>query len=167
VAGPAHGRVAAGITGWGQLLISGTLHAHLQDIVEDLLSGTDADRTTRRVDLPEHDMNVDFTAAEAIAPSVGSIRRDGSLDQRHLNTVEWLEQLAPLIQPHFWAGPAPPEALIRVYGVRAQMLSPIERGAKLAGWISVHSLHEREWSDTDRGTLAAAARHVHDVLDPP
>lgn len=157
--------ITIGISGWGQLLASGTLRAQCQDTLENLLHDASADRTTLRIDLPDHDMDVDFTAAEAIAPGVRSIRRDGSLDQRRLSTVEWLEQhRRPLIQPHFQADPTPPEALIQVYGVKAQMLSPIERHGKLAGWISVHSLHEREWSDSDRDALATATRHVNDAL---
>jgi maleate isomerase len=154
------------ITGWGQLLATGTLRIRFQDALEDLLSGTTADRTTLRIDLPGQDMHVDLTAAEATAPGVRSIRRDGSLDQRRLNTVQWLEQhRRPLVQPHFHADPTPPKALIEVYGVNAQMLAPIERSGRLVGWLSVHSLREREWSQTDQNVLTEATRRVHDALD--
>jgi maleate isomerase len=154
------------ITGWGQLLATGTLRMRFQDALEDVLAGTSADRTTLRIDLPEQDMHVDLTAAEAVAPGVRSIRRDGSLDQRRLNTVQWLEQhRRPLVQPHFRADPTPPNALIAVYGVNAQMLAPIERGGGLVGWLSVHSLREREWSEADQNALAEATRRVHDALD--
>ena len=111
-------------------------------------------------------MQVALTAAEALAPGVRSIRRDGSLDQRRLNTVQWLERhRRPLVQPHFHADPTPPNALIEVYGVNAQMLAPIERGGELVGWLSVHSLREREWSEADQNALAEATRRVHDALD--
>lgn len=154
------------ITGWGQLLATGTLRMRFQDALEDLLSGTGVDRTTLRIDLPEQDMHVDLTAAEAVAPGVRSIRRDGSLDQRQLNTVQWLEQhRRPLVQPHFHADPTPPNALIEVYGVNAQMLAPVERSGELVGWLSVHSLREREWSEADQSALAEATRRVHDALD--
>jgi hypothetical protein len=96
----------------GLLLASGTLRAQLQQALEDLLASTGADRTTLRMDLPAVGLHVDFTAAEAVAPGVRSIRRDGSLDQRALNTVLWLEQhRKPLVQPHFREAPQPPEAL--------------------------------------------------------
>jgi maleate isomerase len=119
-----------------------------------------------RIDLPEHGMDVDLTAGEAVAPGVRSIRRDGSLDQRRLNTVQWLERhRRPLVQPHFRADPTPPDALITVYGVNAQMLAPIERGGELVGWLSVHSLNEREWGEPDQNALTEAARRVHEALD--
>jgi maleate isomerase len=154
------------IPGWGQLLTAGTLRARLQQAVEDLLTTTGADRTTLRLDLPALELHVDLTVAEAVAPGVRSIRRDGSLDQRDLNTVVWLEKhRKPLVQPHFGAAPQPPEALKEVYGVRAQTLGPIVRGDEMPGWISIHSLREREWSAGDLAALAEATRQVHDALD--
>jgi maleate isomerase len=154
------------ITGWGQLLATGTLRMRFQHALEDLLSATGADRTTLRIDLPEHGMDVDLTAGEAVAPGVRSIRRDGSLDQRRLNTVQWLERhRRPLVQPHFRADPTPPDALITVYGVNAQMLAPIERGGELVGWLSVHSLSEREWGEADQNALTEATRRVHEALE--
>jgi maleate isomerase len=61
--------------------------------------------------------------------------------------------------------PQPPEALKEVYGVRAQTLGPIVRGAEMAGWISIHSLREREWGPQDLAALAEATERVHDALD--
>ncbi|WP_067679562.1 GAF domain-containing protein [Nocardia miyunensis] len=154
------------ITGWGQLLATGTLRMRFQDLLEDLLSGTGADRTTLRIDLSKLGLHVDLTAGEAVAPGVRSIRRDSSLDQRQLNTVQWLERhRRPLVQPHFRADPTPPDALITVYGVNAQMLAPIERGGELVAWLSVHSLSEREWGEADENVLAEAMRRVHEALD--
>jgi len=151
---------------WGQLLASGALRARLQPALEDLLAATEADRTTLRMDLPALGLRVDLTAAEAVAPGVRSIRRDGSLDQRALNTVVWLQQhRKPLVQPHFREEPQPPEALKDVYNVRAQTLGPIIRAGEMAGWISIHSLREREWSPPDLAALAQATQRVHDALD--
>jgi maleate isomerase len=154
------------IPGWGQLLTAGTLRARLQQAMEDLLTATGADRTTLRLDLPAVDLHVDLTAAEAVAPGVRSIRRDGSLDQRALNTVVWLEHhRKPLVQPHFGVAPQPPDALKEVYGVRAQALGPVVRGDEMPGWISMHSLREREWGTEDLAALTEATRRVHDALD--
>ncbi|WP_353945857.1 GAF domain-containing protein [Streptomyces sp. HUAS MG91] len=144
--------------GHGTLLRDGSLRARVQSVLTDLLGATGADRTTFRVDLPEHGLHVDLTAGEALRDGVRSIRRDASLDQRRLNTVEWLEaERRPLVQPHFRAAPHPPRALVDVYGVRAQMLSPVQCDGALTGWISVHSLRERDWGAADREALAAAA----------
>lgn len=160
------GGAPSAIPGWGELMATGTMRLRIQDALEDLLSATGADRTTLRIDLPDHDLNVDLTVGEAVAPGVRSIRRDGSLDQRRLNTVEWLERnRRPLVQPHFRTDPTPPEALVSVYGVNAQMLAPVERGAEMAGWLSVHSLRERPWNDADQDALTAATRRVHAALD--
>jgi maleate isomerase len=49
--------------------------------------------------------------------------------------------------------------------VRAQTLGPIVRGDELAGWISIHSLREREWSARDIAALAETTQRVHDALD--
>ncbi|MCQ4210855.1 aspartate racemase/maleate isomerase family protein [Streptomyces longispororuber] len=147
--------------GYGQLLRDGSLRARIQQVLTELLRATGADRTTFRVDLPAHGLAVDLTAGEALRPGVRSIRRDASLDQRRLNTVEWLEaQRRPLVQPHFRDAPHPPQALIDVYGVRAQMLSPVQSGGALTGWISVHSTRERAWTPTDTDALATATAEL-------
>lgn len=156
---------APALTGRGDLLRSGSLRARIEDTLSGLLAGTGADRTTFRADLPGHGLHVDITAGEALRPGVRPIRRDASLDQRRLNTVEWLEdKRVPLIQPHFAADPRPPRALVDVYGVRAQMLAPVETGGAMTGWISVHSLRERAWSDTDTAALDAAVTRIRAAL---
>ncbi|NBE50675.1 maleate cis-trans isomerase family protein [Streptomyces boluensis] len=143
--------------GYGTLLRDGSLRAHVQSVLTDVLAATGADRTTFRVDLPAHGLHVDLTAGEALGEGVRSIRRDASLDQRRLNTVEWLEaERRTLVQPHFRADPHPPQALVDVYGVNAQMLSPVETRGELTGWISVHSMRERDWTEADQRALAVA-----------
>jgi maleate isomerase len=98
-------------------------------------------RSVRPNPLPTVNLRVDLTTAEAVARSVQSIRRDGSLDHDALNTIVWLEQhQKALLQPHFGEAPQPREALNEVYGVRAQTLGPIVCGDEMAGWISIHSL---------------------------
>ncbi|MFJ6562057.1 GAF domain-containing protein [Streptomyces sp. NPDC091412] len=157
---------APALPGHGDLLRTGSLRARFQEVLADLLAATGADRTTFRVDLPEHGLHVDLTAGEEHREGVRSIRRDASLDQRRLNTVEWLERnRTPLVQPHFEAIPHPPQALIDVYGVHAQMLGPVERDGALAGWLSVHSMEERGWSDADTAALSAATARIHSALD--
>jgi maleate isomerase len=156
----------AGVAGWGSLLASGSLRAELQRVCEVVLARTGADRTTLRIDLPAHALQVDLTAAEALRPGVRSIRRDASLPQRRLNTVTWLEQhRRVLVQPDFHGEPSPPQALIDVYGVQAQVLAPIVRDGAMAGWLSVHSMAERPWSGADLAAVGDAVAALHDVLD--
>lgn len=163
--------VRAPVTGFGTLLRDGTVRAEMQEVCERLLVATEADRTTLRVDVPAHDLRVDLTAAEALRPGVRPIRREGSLDQRRLNTVEWLEANRDnLVQAHFRGDPRPPEALIDGYGVRAQMLGPIECWVDgrtgMTGWLSVHSLAERAWRDRDTAALDAARVRVEEIVTP-
>ncbi|MEV0598733.1 GAF domain-containing protein [Streptomyces sp. NPDC050315] len=154
------------LPGHGDLLRSGSLRARFQEALTELLAATGADRTTFRVDLPAHGLHVDLTAGEALGEGIRSIRRDASLDQRRLNTVQWLERhRAPLVQPHFRADPHPPQALIDVYGVNAQLLAPVERDGAMAGWISVHSMAERDWTDGDTAAVADAVARIQTALD--
>ncbi|MFH8625176.1 hypothetical protein ACH4A8_25415 [Streptomyces vietnamensis] len=154
------------LEGHGDLLRSGGLRAGFQRALGDLREAIGADRTTLRLDLPAYGLHVDLTAGEALGPGVRSIRRDAGLDQRRLNTVEWLERhRVPLVQPHFRDDPKPPQALIDVYGVRAQLLSPVVRGADMTGWISAHSLTGRKWGAADQAVMAAAVDRVHHLLD--
>ncbi|MFM9370659.1 GAF domain-containing protein [Streptomyces sp. Da 82-17] len=154
------------LPGHGDLLRSGSLRARIQSALAELRTATAADRTTFRVDLPGHGLGVDLTAGESCGDGIRSIRRDASLDQRRLNTVEWLEQhRRPLVQPHFRDDPHPPQALIDVYGVHAQLLAPVERDGAMAGWISVHSMTERDWSERDSAAVADAVARIHAALD--
>lgn len=156
---------AAGCSGVGTLLRDGAVRARLQDLCEQLLEATGADRTTVRVDVPAHGLHVDLTAGEALRPGVRPIRREGSLDQRRLNTVEWLEaERRNLVQPHFGPDPMPPQALIEVYGVNAQLLGPVEVGGDMTGWFSAHSLTEREWSDKDTAAMDEARAAAQALL---
>ncbi|MBY8860252.1 aspartate/glutamate racemase family protein [Nocardia sp. CA2R105] len=156
----------ARVSGWGDLPWAGNVRNEFQRTVEALLDATGADRTTLRIDLPKLGLQVDLTAAEALRDGVRSIRRDASLDQRRLNTVEWLEKHRELlVQDHFRDDPQPPIALREVYGVRAQMLGPVVRDEAMAGWLSVHSLCEREWGEADRKSLNVAVDAIAQVLD--
>lgn len=154
------------IPGMGDLGLNGTLRAAMQAITERLRIDTGADRTTLRIDLPDAGCTVATCAAESIGPSADSIRRDGSLPQRDLETVRWIdEHRTLLVQPDFSVGPRPPQALLEVYGVRAQMLGPVVVSGAMPAWLSVHSLVERPWSESDRDALAAATRRIQDLLE--
>ena len=139
-------------------------------ILETLLETTAASRVTLRIDLPEHDFGVNVPAAEARVPGVKSLMSESSLDQRAAATIEWLErERRILVQSDVLSdGPRPPQALIDIYGTRAQMLGPLFDGAHLAGWISVHqSGQAREWRASDVEALENALEAVREVLGEP
>jgi len=155
-----------GTPGFGTLLRDGFVRSRMQRLCEELLEATGADRTTVRLDVPEHGLHVDLTAAEGLRPGVRAIRREGSLDQRRLNTVEWLEaERCNLVQPRFGPPPMPPQALIDVYGVNAQLLGPVEHDGAMTGWFSAHSLTERDWSDKDLAAMDEARAAAEAVID--
>lgn len=138
-------------------------------ILDDLLTATAASRATLRIDIPAFSFHVDDPAGEARAPGVRPLSGETALDQRALDTVRWMEEHRDyLIQEKCrGANPAPPDALIDIYGVQAQMLGPILRNDELLGWISVHENRTtRAWSSEDIAALKEAVSEVNAVLDP-
>jgi maleate isomerase len=152
---------------WGSLAASGSLRLRFQRVLDELLTRTQAGRTTIRVDLPSHGLQVDRVAGESHRQGVRSIRNDGSLDQWAMPTVKWLElHREKLVQNDFATDPPPVSAaLVDVYGVRAQMLGPLFMGDRMVGWISIHEVAgPRTWSPADRQALDEAIRAALDVL---
>jgi maleate isomerase len=140
------------------------LRARLDAILADLLLETKASRTTLRLDDRERDFHVDDVAAEALAAGEGSLRGQTSIDQRAAATIQWLDRHRRLLVQDdlATARTRPPEALIWLYGVKAQMLAPIVRNGRLDGWVSVHEARAaRRWTRRDR---AAATRAVARIL---
>jgi maleate isomerase len=152
--------------GFGALLAHGATRAALQCLCDRLLAETGADRVTARLDAADIGLHVDLPAAEALRPGVKSIRWDPSLDQRALETVCWLdEHRRLLVQPHFDVPPYPPQALRDVYGVAAQILAPAPGAGPLRGWLSVHSIAERDWTPADQAAARSAAASVSALFD--
>jgi maleate isomerase len=138
-----------------------------QRAVEALLLATGASRTTLRLDWPEWGLHVDDVAAEAVAAGVESLKGQTSIDQRQAATIRWLErERRPLIQESCSSADQPPPVeLIRIYGVRAQMLGPVVRSDSLVGWVSVHEIRsERRWSADDAAALDEAVSAIERAL---
>jgi maleate isomerase len=135
--------------------------------VDDVLHATGASRATLRLDWPEWGLHVDDVAAESLAPGIESLKGKTSIDQRRAATVRWLErERRPLIQEDcLSADEPPPPELLRIYGVRAQMLGPVVWCRRLAGWVSVHEIRsERQWSRGDAAALDQAVSAVERAL---
>jgi GAF domain-containing protein len=135
-----------------------------REIVEELLLETGASRTTLRLDSPEAFFPV---VAEALAPGIGSIAGDSSIDLEASPTFEFLaREQRLLIQPDLLAAdPAPPPELIELYGAKAQMLAPIVRAERLIGIVSVHyAPGPREWTAEDVAALEQAVERVLNEL---
>lgn len=154
--------------GWGRLLRDNPVLAELERAMAALREGTGGSRTTLRIDIPEHNCEVDTVCAEAVAPGIAELKLNSSLNQRSLATVQWLEaNRKPLIQDDCAnAAVKPPTALMELYGVKAQMLIGLEsEDGRVIGWISVHYVPgTRKWSDADVAALQRAADRVRTVL---
>jgi maleate isomerase len=145
-----------------------TLRSALDAILAQLLASTNASRTTLRLDDAQHGFHIDDVAAEALAPGQNSLRGVTSINQRAAATAQWVEKNRRLlVQDDLSQGePRPPEALVRLYGVRAQMLAPIERDGRLDGWISVHEAGStRHWSAQEQEAVLHAAKQVLGALE--
>jgi maleate isomerase len=139
----------------------------LDELLERLRDRVGASRTTIRIDIPAWGVDVNDVIAEAHADGMRSLRGERSLDQRALPTVRFLEERrVPLVQPEFRTTEhPPPQALIDVYGVQAQMLAPLVHGGDLVGWVSVHEVgREREWEADEVAVLETAAGEALAVL---
>jgi maleate isomerase len=144
-------------------LTTAALRQELDAILAELLALTQASRTTLRLDDGKYGFHIDDVAAEAVGPGQNSLRGVTSINQRAAATAQWVEKTRRLlVQDDLASGePRPPEALVRLYGVRAQMLAPIEREGRLDGWISVHEARStRHWSAQDQEAALHAAEQV-------
>ena len=124
--------------------------------LERLRSALAVDRVTLRLDVAGMDFPV---IGEALADGIRSIRDESTVDQRGAATAQWvLRNERTLVQGDVLdADQPPPQPLIELYGVRAQMLSPVAARASVVGWVSVHSSLPRAWSARDIDLVEATA----------
>ncbi|MBD0859671.1 Asp/Glu racemase [Gordonia sp. zg691] len=156
----------ASIQGWGAFLAQASFRHRARAVVTELRNSTGCDRTTLRVDDDRLGLHVDLCAAESCAEGVRSIQHDPTLDQRALETVRWIDETRRvLVQPAFTEHPFPPQALRDVYGVKAQVLGPVERDGAVTAWLSAHSLDERPWSPQDLAAMDTARAAVGELLE--
>jgi maleate isomerase len=136
-----------------------------EQVMKALRESLNASRTTLRLDRPDENYPV---AAEACAPDVPSIRHDNSIDQRNAATARWIlrEGRVLVVEDALTSDPAPPSAIVEVYGLRAFMMAPLARkdGRNLIGWISVHHNEgPRRWSRSEVDAVQAAVERVHAI----
>jgi maleate isomerase len=154
--------------GWGKLLRDHETLRGLDGVLSELLTATAASRTTIRLDIPELNIGVDDVYAEATKAGVASLRLDSSLNQRSLATVQWLDKHRTLLvqEDCVNAEVPPPQALMGVYGVKAQVLGPLIWRDRLVGWISVHHIPEtREWTQSDIDAMKQAMDKAQRLLE--
>jgi len=140
-----------------------------QEILEGLLESTAASRTTVRLDMPSKNLHLDTVAAEALASGVRSLEEDTSINNlSKVPTYEFVERERRILVQNdcLTADPAPPAALIDLYGVKAQMLGPIMLDDRVIGIISVHyTLGPRKWTEKDVAALQNAVERVRRTVE--
>lgn len=149
-----------------------TLKAALEPILAELMAATGALRCTVRIDHPAAGLSVNTPCAEVLAPGAASMMQDGSIDHRRARSVRSIEVTRqPLLQEDVFADPrlAPPAALVRAFGTRAQMVAPlIGADDYMFGWVSAHFAQgPRPFAPADIAALGAACRAVLAVPGMP
>jgi GAF domain-containing protein len=137
----------------------------IRSVLDRLRVSTNAGRVTLRLESPDAPFPV---VAESIDADVASIKGDDRIDPTTspgFKVVERERQI--LIQNDCLVDPpSPGRDLIDLYGVRAQMLAPVELRGQLVGVISVHSTTgPRSWSEEDVAALEHAVQKVVGQLE--
>lgn len=144
-----------------------TLPEKFDDVLLALLRAVKASRSTLRLDDTVGDFDINDVVAEALAPGERSLRGQTSINQRAAETAQWIERHRRLLVQDDLANTEPraPDALIRLYRVKAQMLAPIVREGRLDGWISIHDTKAtRRWSKRDQAAILGAVDRVLALL---
>lgn len=139
-----------------------------QEVLTELHHHTDSHRITLRLDNQSYGWTVDDVLVEVRLPKVRSLQGERSLHQRDLATVcELARTKTVLVQPDVRVATVPPpETLIVVYQVQAQMLGPLVWEGHLLGWISVHNTERsHHWTTLEMGQLDDAISHVNAIAN--
>ena len=138
----------------------------IQSILEELLRETGASRVTLRQDVPgEYAFPVTH---EALAPGVGSLSEERTVDLRTQPVVRELLQGRQVVQadtraafddPHF-------QRMLETYGgLAAQIVTPVHVGARVEAILSLHQLgRPRDWTKREAEACTRAAERVGKLL---
>ena len=138
----------------------------VQSVLAELLDANGASRVTLRQDLPgDYEFPVTH---EALAPGVGSLRGDRSVDLRTQPVVQEVRQGRQVVQENSRAAfddPAFLRMLDAYGGLAAQIVTPVLAQGRLAGILSLHQLGSpRAWSPEEVALCAAAAERLGGLM---
>ena len=135
-------------------------------VLEELRAELGADRVTLRRNVPG-DYAFPVTD-EALAPGVGSLRHERTVDLRSQPVVALLQQGEQVVQDDTRAAfddPAFRRMLDTYGGLAAQIVTPIFVDGRLEAIVSLHQLgRPRTWSDADTTACRLAAERVQELL---
>ena len=138
----------------------------IASVLEELRAGLGADRVTLRRNVPG-DYAFPVTD-EALAPGVGSLRDERTVDLRTQPVVALLQQGEQVVQDDTHAAfddPAFHRMLDTYGGLAAQIVTPVFVDGRLEAIVSLHQLGEpRAWSDADTAACRLAAERVRVLL---
>ncbi len=139
--------------------------ADIGAILEELLSATGASRVTLRQDVPGDVFPVTHEAlADGVPPIIGVAtpdmhRQPVVLEIQKGRQVVQDDCLAASAEPHF-------REMLELYGgMRAQIVTPVVRGGRIAAIVSLHQLgRTRVWNEDEIGAARRAAERVGELL---
>jgi len=140
--------------------------AEIEDVLQALLSSTGASRVTLREDVPG-DYAFPVTH-EALAPGVGSLRGERTVDLRNQPVALEVAAGRQVIQDdcaQAFDDPAFHRMRETYGGLAAQIVTPVLDDGKVKGIVSLHQLGEpRQWRDDEIEACRAAAARVGELI---
>lgn len=143
----------------------------LRDIAGRLRAGTGASRITIRLDSRRLGQELGVVAAESLGDSARSLEGQATPDIHNSAAVRWLvENRRTFVMEDCnnpWAPEvAPEDYVIRLYGIRSEMVRGVFRDEKLIGVVSVHyTKGPRQWSDGELAMIESACDEVLALVD--
>jgi GAF domain-containing protein len=138
----------------------------IEPILEELLARTEASRVTLRRDVPG-DYAFPVTH-EALAPGVGSLREERSVDLRGQPVVREVQQGRQVVQDDCRSAFADPafQRMLETYGgLAAQIVTPVFANGSLAAIVSLHQLGApRSWTEAEVALCSEAADRIRELL---
>jgi GAF domain-containing protein len=140
--------------------------AEIDDVLQALLSSTGASRVTLREDVPG-DYAFPVTH-EALAPGVGSLRQERTVDLRNQPVALEVSAGRQVIQDDCAQAYDEPafHRMREIYGgLAAQIVTPVMADQRLAGIVSLHQLGSpRRWTEEEIEACSATATRVGQLL---
>ena len=140
--------------------------AEIEDVLQALLSSTGASRVTLREDVPG-DYAFPVTH-EALAPGVGSLRRERTVDLRNQPVALEVAAGRQVVQDdcaQAFDDPAFHRMRETYGGLAAQIVTPVLSDGRVAGIVSLHQLGSpRHWTEEEIEACRAAATRVGALL---
>jgi GAF domain-containing protein len=139
--------------------------AEIDAILEELLSATGASRVTLRQDVPG---DVFPVTHEVVADGVPPIIGLATPDMHRQPVVLEIQQGRQVVQDDCLRASAEPHfrEMLELYGgLRAQIVTPVVRRARVAAIVSLHQLgRTRAWSEDEIAVARRAAERVGELL---